>query len=127
MVDCPEDLEITSSPGVFSQILTNLVINSLLHGFDDSSQGEIVLHVTIENGILQLHYSDNGKGMTSDVRAHIFEPFYTTKRDQGGSGLGLYIVYNLVTQRLKGAITCESAPGQGTTFLIQIPLEKHGP
>jgi signal transduction histidine kinase len=121
-VTCPENLEIESYPGAFSQILTNFVINSLIHGFVSDIPGKIGLHIHEEQGTLLIRYSDNGKGMSTQECSRIFEPFYTTKRGQGGSGLGLHIVYNLVTQRLNGSITCESTPGEGTTFMIQIPL-----
>jgi len=85
------------------------------------AQGEIVLEVTREDDTLWIRYSDNGKGMSEEEQSRIFEPFYTTKRAQGGTGLGLHIVYNLVTQRLNGHIECESTPGEGTTFTIQMP------
>ncbi len=124
IVDCPEELELDSYPGTFSQIITNFIINSLTHGFEDQEQGKIVIQVSREGDILQIRYNDNGKGMTEKERSHIFEPFYTTKSEQGGSGLGLHIVYNLVIQRLHGNIVCESAPGAGTTFIIQIPLDE---
>ncbi len=123
IVHCPDDLEIDSYPGAFSQIITNFVLNSLKHGFEGKEQGHIVLEVTHQNGQLQLRYNDDGRGMTQEERSRIFEPFYTTKRSQGGSGLGLHIVYNLVTQKLNGCIECESASGVGTTFIIQMPLE----
>ncbi len=123
-VNCPENLEFESSPGAFSQILTNLVMNSLVHGFEQQEQGQIVLDVSTDKNVLQLHYQDNGCGMTEDVRAKIFEPFYTTKRAQGGTGLGLHIVFNVVTQCLNGNIVCKSAPNQGTSFLITIPLQQ---
>jgi signal transduction histidine kinase len=122
MVSCPENLELESYPGAFSQILTNFIINSLLHAFIPDVPGKIELHIYEEHGTLRIRYSDNGKGMNPQERSHIFEPFYTTKRGQGGSGLGLHIVYNLVTQRLHGSITCESKPGEGMTFMIQIPI-----
>jgi signal transduction histidine kinase len=121
---CPEALELDSYPGAFSQIITNFIINTLLHGFEHKEQGEIVLEITREDDILQMRYNDNGKGMAQEERSRIFEPFYTTKRDQGSSGLGMSIVYNLVTRQLKGHIECESIPGEGTTFIIQIPIEK---
>ncbi len=121
--DCPEDIDLHSYPGAFSQILTNLVMNSLLHGFEDMEEGDIKLEVSHEEHTLSMRYTDNGKGMKEEIRGRIFEPFFTTKRSQGGSGLGLHIVYNLVTQRLHGQITCNSQPGQGTTFVIHIPLE----
>ncbi len=121
-VHCPEDLEIFSDPGAFSQLLTNLILNSLIHGFEGIDQGEIVLEITQAPERLQLHCRGNGRGIPADAPRHTSEPFYTTKREQGSSGLGLYIVYNLVTQKLGGAIRCESTPGGGTTFVIQIPL-----
>ena len=123
-VHCPEDLELNSYPGAFSQIITNFVINSLIHGFEHKVQGKIVLEITREDNILQIRYRDNGKGMSEARRSRIFEPFYTTKRNQGGTGLGLHIVYNLVTQRLNGHIECESIAGEGTNFAIQMPIER---
>ena len=121
-IDCPEDLILESYPTAFSQILTNFVMNSLIHGFENQFQGEINVVVTTENNGISLKYSDNGRGMTEEECSKSFDPFYTTKRTQGGSGLGLHIVYNLVTQLLKGKITCESTPGKGSTFIIQLPL-----
>lgn len=119
---CPEDLIIESYPMVFSQILTNFVMNSLMHGFEYRSHGQIRLDVSKNEDCLRIMYQDNGKGMTTEEQAHIFEPFYTTKRTQGGMGLGLHIVFNLVTQLLNGEIACESSPEVGTTFIIQLPL-----
>lgn len=119
---CPEDLELDSYPGMFSQMITNFVMNSLVHGFDPNTQGEIEIEATREADILRIRYSDNGKGMREEIRSRVFEPFYTTKRGQGGTGLGLHLIYNLVTQRLNGHIRCESTPGKGTTFIIQLPL-----
>jgi signal transduction histidine kinase len=122
-VNCSDDLEIESYPGAFSQIITNFVLNSLSHGFEHKEHGQIVLDITCQNDTLQIRYSDDGKGISLEERSRIFEPFYTTKRGQGGSGLGLHIVYNLVTHRLNGHIECVSTPSVGTTFILQIPLE----
>lgn len=122
IVQCLEDLELDSYPGAFSQIITNFVMNSLIYGFEHKDQGNIELQIWKENGILWIQYCDNGRGMSEEERTHIFEPFYTTKRGQGGTGLGLHIVYNLVTQRLNGQITCKSIPGSGTIFTIEIPM-----
>ncbi len=121
VVECPDELELDSYPGAFSQIITNLVMNSLIHGFEHKEQGAIRIKAYWEDGALVLRYSDDGCGMGEALRSRMFEPFYTTKRGQGASGLGLHIVYNLVNQSLGGSITCESAPGQGTTFVIRIP------
>lgn len=124
-IECPPDLDLESYPGAFSQIITNLMINSFTHAFEGIESGEIRIGVTQREHELTLSYHDNGKGMTAEERTRIFEPFYTTKRSQGGSGLGLHIVYNLVTQRLNGHIECQSSPGAGATFLIQIPLNEN--
>lgn len=120
-IDCPDGLELYSYPGAFSQILTNLVMNSLIHGFEDIYNGEINLTVTHNPDEVQLTYHDNGKGIAAENLKRVFEPFYTTKRNQNGSGLGMHIVYNLITQTLGGQVSCESQPGSGTTFEIRIP------
>ena len=121
-IDCAEEIEIDSYPGMFSQIITNLVMNSLTHAHDERPGGAIRIVVRKPDDRLELEFSDDGKGMSPDVLAKIFDPFFTTKRGVGGSGLGLHTVYNLITQTLKGSIGCRSQPGQGTTFAIQWPL-----
>lgn len=121
-MNCPEDLVIESYPIAFFQILTNFVMNSLMHGFEQQSHGQIRLDVIQNEQSLRMIYQDDGKGMTAEEHTRIFEPFYTTKRTQGGMGLGLHIVFNLVTQLLKGQIFCESSPGNGAAFTIQLPL-----
>lgn len=123
ILNCPEDLELESYPAVFVQIVRNFVLNSLLHGFENMEKGLMKLDVSRHTSSLLLWYRDNGRGMSEKERERIFGPFYTTKRDQGGSGLGLHIVYTLVTQRLQGQISCESIPGGGTIFTVSIPLE----
>jgi signal transduction histidine kinase len=115
-------LELDSDPGAFSQIVSNLGVNSLIHGFENKEQGEIMIDISRENDTVVLKYSDNGKGIEKDHLAKIFDPFFTTKRGKGGSGLGMNIVYRLVTQKLNGHITCESTLGVEITFIIQIPL-----
>jgi signal transduction histidine kinase/serine/threonine protein kinase/tetratricopeptide (TPR) repeat protein len=120
-IECDPGLSITSYPGALAQVVTNLVMNSVVHGYDDGVSGRIRLSATTHDGGIRLRYSDDGRGIPDDVRQHIFDPFFTTGRSQGGSGLGLHIVYNLVTQRLGGTISVESAPGEGTQFTIDIP------
>ncbi len=122
LIDCPDNIVLDSFPGLISQIATNLVMNSLLHAYDAGDNGTICFCVTQYSDFLSFEYSDDGKGIPSDNIDKIFDPFYTTKRGQGGSGLGLHIVYNLVTQKLQGTITCESQVGVGTKFMMQIPL-----
>jgi signal transduction histidine kinase len=116
-----EDIIINSYPGVFSQIFTNLIINSLTHAFNKGDKGTILIKVAKESQLI-LEYRDNGKGMLPEVKKKIFDPFFTTNRANGGTGLGMHIVYNLVTQTLGGTITCESMHNEGTTFLINLPL-----
>ncbi|WP_028581481.1 hybrid sensor histidine kinase/response regulator [Desulfogranum japonicum] len=120
-LDCPEELVIDSYPGAFSQILTNLVMNSLIHGFEDIEQGTISIAIMQENSSLTLHYKDDGKGMTEEQRTKIYDPFYTTKRGSGGTGLGMNLVFNLVSEKFTGEIECESTPGGGVHITISIP------
>ncbi|KPA09907.1 membrane protein containing ATP-binding region, ATPase-like domain protein [Candidatus Magnetomorum sp. HK-1] len=120
-VDCPEDLELNSYPGVFMQVITNLVMNSLIHGFEDIEEGHISIEIVPREDKVMIIYSDDGKGMNDQQLSKIFDPFYTTKRGQGGTGLGMHIVFNLVTQSLSGEIECDSSPGEGTVFSISIP------
>jgi signal transduction histidine kinase len=121
-INCPEDIELDTVPGAFSQIITNLVVNSLVHGFESKEQGEIVIDVHREHDHGVLKYSDNGKGIEEEYLAKIFDPFFTTKRENGGSGIGMNIVHKLVVQKLHGRIECESTLGVGITFTIHIPL-----
>jgi len=120
-VVCEEGLAMDSYPGALSQILTNFVMNSLLHGFDENEAGTLRIEAAGEGDMVRLRYADDGRGMDARVREKIFEPFFTTKRGQGGSGLGMHLVYNLVTQTLGGRIECVSSPGEGTAFTIMMP------
>lgn len=122
-VDVHDDIMLTTYPGDLMQILTNFVTNSLMHGFEDKENGVMRIAAHAEDGKLVLIYADDGKGMDAEHASRVFEPFFTTKRGQGGTGLGMHIVFNLVTQRLKGTITCESAPGTGATFTLRLPLD----
>ncbi len=116
-----EKIELDSYPGPIEQIITNLITNSLIHGLDESAGGQITISARSENRIVMLEYSDNGQGMDEDTLVQIFDPFYTTKLGQGGSGLGLYIVYNLVTGVLGGKINASSSPGKGAHFHMRLP------
>jgi len=118
-----KELNISSYPGFFSQILTNLIVNSVVHGFDDKSIGEIKISAQCQKGYLTLHYFDNGCGMNEEQQKRLYEPFYTTRRGDGGSGLGMHVVYNIIRQKLNGNIICQSTLHQGVTFDISIPLE----
>ncbi|MBF0421480.1 MAG: PAS domain S-box protein [Magnetococcales bacterium] len=118
-------LNMTGWPGLLEQILTNFIINSLLHGYpSEQPVGRITIMACIEKGEMLLDYADDGVGMEESVRGFAFEPFFTTKRSQGGSGLGLYLCYNIVTSKLNGTITCSSSPGQGVQFHIVFPVSE---
>ncbi len=122
-MDCPEGLTLDSYPGAIMQIITNLVMNSLIHGFADGLPGEIFIKVEPVGEAVALSYRDTGVGMDKEQRDRIYDPFYTTKRGSGGTGLGMNIVYNLVTQTLKGSILLETSPGQGAVFLLTLPKD----
>ncbi len=122
-VSCPEDLLLDGYPGAISQIMTNLVMNSLIHGFEEREAGAIRIEVAVLAGSVRLRYGDDGCGMSQDQVLRIFDPFFTTKRGRGGSGLGMNIVFNLVTQMLGGTIVCQSMPGNGCSFDIVMPIQ----
>lgn len=122
-LDCPPGLIVETAPGALYQIVTNLVMNSLVHAFDAGRAGAMRIAVASQGRSLTIDYRDDGRGMDDAVRARMFEPFFTTRRGQGGSGLGMHIVYSLVTQILHGTIECESAPGAGTRFLIRFDAD----
>jgi signal transduction histidine kinase len=107
--------------GAISQIFTNLLMNSLIHGFEDIEEGNIHITVIDEGNVVDINYSDNGKGLTAEQLDKLFHPFFTTKRDQGGSGLGTHITYNLVRQTLGGSIQVSSEPGKGLAYHIRFP------
>ncbi len=125
-VTCTEGLVFNSRPGALAQILTNFVMNAMIHAFDGIDSGCVTIDVSSKAGMMFLHCSDNGSGMETTSLKQIFDPFYTTRRDEGGSGLGMYVVYSLVTKALNGSIECESEPGKGTTFSICVPLNNLG-
>ena len=121
-INCDDDLDIDSYPGALSQIITNLVMNSITHAYAENAEGKITFAITQKDQKLTFSYADDGSGITIANKAKIFDPFFTTKRAKGGTGLGLHIVYNIVTQALGGTIECESEPGQGATFIIVFPI-----
>ncbi|MDM8559836.1 hybrid sensor histidine kinase/response regulator [Candidatus Parabeggiatoa sp. HSG14] len=128
---CDDKIKVTTYPSALFQIITNLVMNSIQHGFKDRLNGIIRIEVTYHSGKfvekvpnkrITLHYFDDGNGIEAGIINNIFEPFVTTNRQWGSTGLGLHIVYNLVTYKLKGSIDCESIEGQGTDFVISLPI-----
>jgi signal transduction histidine kinase len=122
VVECPENPEIDGFPGAMSQVLTNFVMNSLMHAYGPKDAGTLLIHVSIPaEGWVQLVYADDGRGIRPEHLGRIYDPFFTTRRGMGGSGLGLHIVYNLVTNTLRGAMNVESEVGRGTRFTLRFP------
>ena len=127
LVDVPEGLLINGYPGSYGQILTNLFLNAVNHAFTGGRSGTISISARARgHDDIEINFADNGSGMTPDVQRQAFDPFFTTRRNEGGTGLGLHIVYNLVTQQLGGRMMLESRPGQGTTFRIIMPRTAKG-
>ena len=117
-----DDMEIISYPGVFAQMVTHIITNAVAHAFGKEG-GELKIILSKLEDALEIKFIDNGQGMSSDVLSRIFDPFFTTKRGQGSTGLGLHIVYNVVTQSLGGGIRCRSEEGVGTEFVVSCPLK----
>lgn len=122
-VTCDPNILLNTYPGAISQIVTNLIMNSLIHGFGDGNTGDIRIAVTAENRIITLEHSDTGKGMDKETLSKVFDPFFTTNRGGGGSGLGMHIIYNLITKTLAGKVNCQSSPGNGSKFTIFFPQD----
>lgn len=122
-VNCPHKILLSSVPGALAQVFTNLLMNSLIHGFEQLDKGEIIIDIMQNKQIIEINYQDTGKGIPQVDLDKIFEPFFTTRRGKGGSGLGMHIVYNLVTETLGGSITCTSELGAGTHFAMTIPVK----
>lgn len=122
-IECDPTLTVETKAGPINQILINLIMNSIIHGFEDIEEGQIDICAELMSGNkLKLIYRDDGKGIPPDIRKRIFDPFVTTKRGQGGSGLGMHLVYNLVTQALNGSISLTSEEGHGVEFVIVFPI-----
>lgn len=122
-IEAKEDININSYPGAYSQIITNLIINSIRHAFKENEKGKIIINIEKINNKLQITYIDNGKGIPKENLSKIYEPFFTTNRKDGGTGLGLNVIYNIVTSNLKGTIECKSKIGEGVVFKLLMPLE----
>jgi len=125
LVDGPKDIVVNGYPGAFSQIITNLIMNSLIHGFESILDGNIsILFNPYMNGsqeMIEMRYSDNGAGIAEEHIKKIFDPFFTTKRGNGSSGLGLNVIFNIIHKTMGGSITVESELGVGTTFIVCFP------
>lgn len=122
-LECPDDILLNSYPGAYSQIFTNLILNSIKHAFKEEDEGAITILVRQQERLLVIDYLDNGCGIAAENLPQIFTPFFSTEHNQGGSGLGLSVVKNLIEKTLSGAITCSSTPNQGIHFCIKLPID----
>ncbi|WP_426341412.1 ATP-binding protein [Pseudoduganella sp. S-14] len=118
----PPGLLMDSYPGHLEQILNNLIVNSILHGFEGRGCGKVSIAASAAGEHVRLVYSDDGVGIAPELQQKIFEPFFSTKVGAGGSGLGMYIVNNLVCGAMQGSVSLASAPGQGVRFEFRLPL-----
>lgn len=126
-IDCPDDINVVTNPGLISQVVTNLIVNSMVHGFSERGSGEITIKVREEEqNYVVMTYQDNGKGISDDILPKIFDPFFTTNRANGGTGLGLNVTYNIVKNALGGSIECQSKPNQGVQFTIGFGVKDQG-
>lgn len=126
-IEIPSGIEVYSYPGAYSQVITNLILNSIKHGFEGIEDGHISIRAIKHKDHIFLTYKDDGVGIKKTHLKKIFEPFFTTSRANGGTGLGLSVVYNLVNTSLNGEIECLSEAGQGTQFNISFPVNvEHG-
>ena len=112
-----------SFPGTIGQIITNFTQNAVVHGFANRDSGEITINCRQQKDQVEIRFADNGAGISGEYIERIFDPFFTTNRHQGGTGLGLHIVFNLITQKLGGTVKVNSTPGEGTCFTLLLPLK----
>lgn len=121
-LDVAPGITMDTIPSHLEQIFCNLVINSLVHGFEGRASGRIAIRAGEEQGWTEIVYEDNGCGIAAEARPNVFEPFYTSKMGQGGSGLGLFIVHNLVSGPLAGRVRLENVDQGGVRFIFHLPL-----
>jgi signal transduction histidine kinase/purine-cytosine permease-like protein len=119
---CPADIGMDSYPGPMAQVIANLVINSLMHGFQPGAGGLIAIHVyPVDEDAVIIRFEDDGRGLAPGVENKIFEPFFSTRKGAGSSGLGLYLVHNIVTGKLNGTICVDTQQRSGVAFIIRLP------
>jgi signal transduction histidine kinase len=121
------DAAMVIAAGEFEQVVTNLVVNACIHGYaEEASEGTgrrpVHLRVCLAHDKLEVTIRDEGQGMSKEVAARVFEPFFTTKRSRGGTGLGMHIVHQLVAERFRGEIELKTAPGEGTAWILTMPV-----
>ena len=122
-----DSLILKKNPGDFAQIVSNLVINASIHGYGSVRPGLIRIELSSDGDNGRITVSDDGAGMSPEVQRHMYNPFFTTNRENGGSGLGLMLVYNLVNKKLEGRVDCRTAPGKGSDFIVVFPIKTGNP
>ncbi len=122
VIDIPSGITMDSLPGPLGQVIINLVNNAYLHGFEGRIDGVLTIRASADNGRVQLVLSDNGVGMSADTLSHVFQPFFSTKMGEGGTGLGMTIVADLIRKKLGGVLEVQSTLGVGTTLILDLPL-----
>lgn len=120
---CHDAIWLSSYPGSYSQVLTNLLMNSLIHAFENQTDGLVTIDSKIENNEVVICYTDNGIGMNQELLKKVWQPYFTTKRNEGGSGLGMQIIYNIIVRTLKGTINFTSKPNQGVYCEMRVPIK----
>ncbi len=122
ITECPAGLVLDSYPGALAQVVTNLVVNASVHAFPEGQVGSITVSVRKRGpDAVRFVIDDTGQGISAEHRSKIFDPFFTTRRAKGSTGLGLHIVFNLVTSTLQGRIDLDSVPGRGSRFIVDLP------
>jgi signal transduction histidine kinase/FixJ family two-component response regulator len=120
-IQCNKELALENYPREFIQIFSNLIMNSIVHGYENQKNGNLKIAVSQDQLQTRFIYSDDGKGIPKEFLKKIFDPFFTIRRNQGDTGLGLHIVYNIVSHKMGGDIHCESEVGKGSQFIINLP------
>lgn len=124
ILDCPHTISMTTFPGSLDQVITNLTMNAIHHGFYERDGGTISIEVSEQpDDTVRIKFSDNGYGIPEENRSKIFDPFFTTRRYEGGTGLGLNILYNLVTHKMNGSVNLSDKQEKGTAFIITLPMK----
>jgi signal transduction histidine kinase len=128
-ITAPDVIQSFTCAGSIAQIFTNLIMNASVHAFEgmDKKDCKVTINLEQDGDHVQIVFSDNGRGMSEEALGRLFQPFYTSKRDRGGSGLGCHIIQTLTTKTLGGSVKCVSAVGKGTSFILRLPLEVEVP
>ena len=122
--ECRNDINVETNPGLLPQVAPNLIMNSVNHGFKDRDAGNIYIGISEqEDNMFIMQYRDDGRGINKENLSRIFDPFFTTNRSHGGTGLGLNITYNIITNALGGSITCNSEENKGVEFIIKFKVK----